>query len=208
MPTAQEFIAAASQFIGVTESPAGSNKNPFARLAGHADGQPWCASFVVAVARSVGLKLPSESPYTPTMANAFRPLQRLPEPGHLAFFNFPGDGVDRIQHVGIVGSVDLLSRRVVTIEGNTSPGPGGSQSNGGGVYRRTRPFEHVVGFGRPNFSKEIAVPEAPPIYDVNAAPVSISVTPSGNGYVILCADGGVFAFGDAKYLGGVRVKAS
>ncbi len=47
-------------------------------------------------------------------------------------------------------------------------------------------------------------PAAPPNYPVIAAPVSISVTPTGNGYLILCADGGVFAFGDAKYLGRVH----
>ena len=46
-----------------------------------------------------------------------------------------------------------------------------------------------------------------PDYEVNAEPVSISVTPSGQGYLILCKDGGVFAFGDAVYLGRVHVKA-
>lgn len=52
--------------------------------------------------------------------------------------------------------------------------------------------------------KEATVPDATPDYPVVAAPVSISVTPSGNGYLILCADGGVFAFGDAKFLGRVH----
>lgn len=45
-----------------------------------------------------------------------------------------------------------------------------------------------------------------PDYEVVAEPVSISVTPSGQGYLILCKDGGVFAFGDAVYLGRVHVK--
>jgi hypothetical protein len=34
---------------------------------------------------------------------------------------------------------------------------------------------------------------------VNAPPVGIAITPSGNGYIVLCADGGVFCFGDAKF---------
>lgn len=40
-------------------------------------------------------------------------------------------------HVGILERV-LPSGNFQTIEGNTSPGNAGSQSNGGGVYRRTR----------------------------------------------------------------------
>lgn len=46
-----------------------------------------------------------------------------------------------------------------------------------------------------------------PNYPVNARPVGIAYTPSGNGYVILCADGGVIDFGDAKYLGRVSEPA-
>lgn len=47
-----------------------------------------------------------------------------------------------------------------------------------------------------------------PIYKVNAAPVSLAITPSGQGYIILCADGGVFTFGDAVYLGRVESNGS
>ena len=56
------------------------------------------------------------------------------------------------------------------------------------------------------YTPEIIVPEVSPMpdYGVVAAPVSLSITPTGNGYIILCADGGVFAFGDAKYLGRVH----
>lgn len=36
--------------------------------------------------------------------------------------------------------------RVVTDGGNTSPGDAGSQSNGGGAYRRVRPIAQVYGF--------------------------------------------------------------
>lgn len=190
------ILIEAAKEIGYTESPPGSNKTKFAAEAGHVNGYAWCATFVVAMARRVGIKLPSESAYTPHMANGLAPLQKVPQPGDLAFFNFPGDGVNRIQHVGIVESVDFLKAEVTCIEGNTSPGIAGSQANGGGVWRRTRPFNHVVGFGRPAYPKEVEMA----IHRVNAPAVGFVVSPSGLGYNVLCADGGIFAFGDAPVL--------
>lgn len=190
------ILIEAAKEIGYTESPPGSNKTKFAQEAGHVNGYAWCATFVVAMARRVGIKLPSESAYTPSMANGFKPLNRLPQAGDLAFFDFPADGVNRIQHVGIVESIDFRRGQVTCIEGNTSSGEIGSQSNGGGVYRRTRPFSHVVGFGRPNYPKEVEMA----IHRVNAPAVGFVVTPTGLGYNVLCADGGVFAFGDAPVL--------
>ena len=52
--------------------------------------------------------------------------------------------------------------------------------------------------------KEIIVPDTTPDYAVNDEPVSLAITPSGKGYIILCKDGGVFCFGDAEYLGRVH----
>lgn len=40
--------------------------------------------------------------------------------------------------------------------------------------------------------------------NVNAPIVGIAATPSGKGYWLVSADGGVFAFGDAQYLGNVE----
>jgi hypothetical protein len=40
--------------------------------------------------------------------------------------------------------------------------------------------------------------------NVNAPVVGIAATPTGKGYWLICADGGVFAFGDATYLGNVE----
>ena len=40
--------------------------------------------------------------------------------------------------------------------------------------------------------------------NVNAPIVGISVTPSGKGYLLVAADGGVFAFGDAEFHGNVE----
>lgn len=65
-----------------------------------------------------------------------------------------------------------------------------------------------------NIRRLVAAPPGPraqeqpvstqPVYQVNASAVGIAATPTGQGYWILTADGGVFAFGDATYLGRVE----
>lgn len=55
-------------------------------------------------------------------------------------------------HVGILEK-RLSGSRFQTIEFNTSPGSGGSQGNGGGVYRRVRKHSQVRHVIRPNWSK-------------------------------------------------------
>lgn len=52
---------------------------------------------------------------------------------------------------------------------------------------------------------EGTVPEDPNVHQAQAPVVAFEVTPSGNGYYILTADGAVFAFGDAQYHGRVTV---
>lgn len=157
MATAESFLREAASEVGYRES--GDNRTKFAAEAGHANGQPWCATYIVAMARRVALSLPSESAYTPTMANGFKTHNRWvtdsPQPGDCVFFDFP-DTSHRIQHVGIVEKVNP-DGTLQTIEGNTSSGMEGSQHNGGGVYRRDRQRRYVVGFGRPRFE-----PSRPP----------------------------------------------
>lgn len=183
--TASRFIAAARGEIGYTESPRNSNRTKYAALAAHANGQPWCATFLVALARQLGQPLPNESAYTPTLANGFKFDRRWsPEPklGAFAFFNFPGDGKDRIQHVGVV--VSWSGRLVTCIEGNTSPGSGGSQDNGGGVYMRTRPRSHVVGYGHVAYAPD--TPAHTEVTGVKLTKYTVSapkVGADGKGYV-------------------------
>ena len=133
--------------VGYVEEP--TNRTKYATEAGHPQGWPWCATFVVAMARRANVQLPNESAYTPMMAQGFKTAglwSKEPRPGSLAFFNFP-DSTERIQHVGIVVSSDPVKQTVLCVEGNTSPGRLGSQVNGGGVWLRTRPLKYVVGFG-------------------------------------------------------------
>jgi hypothetical protein len=54
-------------------------------------------------------------------------------------------------HVEMVRSIDLKRGLLITDGGNTSAGSAGSQSNGGGSYRRVRSLRDVHGFARVNF---------------------------------------------------------
>jgi cell wall-associated NlpC family hydrolase len=85
-----------------------------------------------------------------------------PEVGDLVFFDFPGDGVDRISHIGIVVK-NNGDGTVTTIEGNTAPDKKGDQRNGGQVCQKKRAYKKknngikpalavsIVGFGKPTF---------------------------------------------------------
>lgn len=155
MPTTpNDVLALAAAELGTVESPANSNKTKYGRWYG-LDGQPWCAMFISWVFASAGLPLPASTAkgfaYTPSGAAWFQSQGRWrtsgPARGDVVFFDFPNDGVNRISHVGVVESV-RADGAIVTIEGNTSPGSGGSQRDGGGVYRRVR-STGIVGYGRP-----------------------------------------------------------
>ena len=65
--------------------------------------------------------------------------------GDIAFFQFDTDAEP--DHVGIVIKND--GKNLVCIEGNTSSNKKGSQSNGGGVYRKKRSYALVIAVARP-----------------------------------------------------------
>lgn len=161
--TADALLEVAARNLGFVEGPK-NNENPFAAVAGHANFQPWCASFVAACCRRAGVKIPNESAYTPTMANGFKQQGRYfkthPQRGDIVFFFWPNMG--RIAHVGIVESVEP-DGSIRTIEGNTN---GGGSRTGGMVVRLVRKA-NIDGFGRPEFVKAAPVKAAP----AKAAPV-------------------------------------
>ena len=161
MPTATDFLLQAAAEVGTAEDPPGSNRTKYAAEAHHANGWPWCATFLVAIANRVKLTLPSVSAYTPTMANGFKAAGRFvstPEAGDFVFYDFP-DASNRIQHVGVVAQV-RADGKLETIEGNTSYA---NDTNGGCVMRRVRSQASVVGFGRPSWSPAPApLPPKPP----------------------------------------------
>src|SRR5829696_2669828 len=152
MTSVQQVLDRARSQIGVVEHPSGSNRTPYGAWYG-IQGQPWCAIFVSWCTYHEGLALPATISrgfaYTPSGAAWFQRRRRWTSksaPGHIVFFNFPGDGVNRISHVGIVESV-RPDGSIVTIEGNTDERGG---RTGGKVMRKVR-RAGIVGYGVPDY---------------------------------------------------------
>lgn len=151
--TANDILRVARGEIGVTESPAGSNRQKYGAAYGM-NGVPWCVIFCWWCFREAGAsalfygggKTASCSQYIAWAKKAGQWVTGDYKPGDLVFFDFnpkAGDGVD---HIGIVESWD--GRTLVTIEGNTSMT---SQDNGGAVMRRTDHGAYAVGAARPAY---------------------------------------------------------
>jgi hypothetical protein len=170
--TAARLIEVATAELGTIEGPK-DNETKYGKFT-KANFQPWCGSFVNWCGNEAGVKIPN-TVYTPSGAQAFKKSGAWidgdladPEPGDIAYFDFPADGVDRISHVGIVVK-DNEDGTVWCVEGNTSPEKkAGSQRNGGEVCKRLRAFKKnkagvqisIVGFGRPKFGGAPAVKPA------------------------------------------------
>ena len=168
--TAARLIEVATAEVGTVEGPK-DNETKYGKFT-KADFQPWCGSFVNWCGNEAGVKIPN-TVYTPGGAQAFKKANSWidgdladPEPGDIAYFDFPSDGVDRISHVAIVVA-DNGDGTVWCVEGNTSGDPKGSQRNGGEVCKKLRAFKKnkkgivisIVGFGRPKFgSVSVAKP--------------------------------------------------
>jgi len=168
--TVERLIEVAKAEIGTVEGPK-DNETKYGAFT-KANFLPWCGSFVMWCANEAGVKVPN-TVSTPAGAQAFKKKGAWidgdladPEPGDIAYFDFPSDGVDRISHVGIV-IADNGDGTVWCIEGNTSGDSKGSQRNGGEVCKKLRAFKKnkknvqisIVGFGRPKF-KGAAAPAA------------------------------------------------
>jgi hypothetical protein len=165
--TAARLIEVAKAEIGTIEGPK-DNETKYGAFA-KANFQPWCGSFVMWCANEAGVKVPN-TVFTPGGAAAFKKAGAWidcevadPEPGDIAYFDFPSDGVDRISHVAIV-IADNEDGTVWCVEGNTSPTDKGSQRNGGQVSKKLRAYKKnkagiqisIVGFGRPKFGANVA----------------------------------------------------
>ena len=166
--TAARLIEVATAEVGTVEGPK-DNETKYGKFT-KADFQPWCGSFVNWCGNEAGVKIPN-TVYTPGGAQAFKKANAWidgdladPEPGDIAYFDFPSDGVDRISHVARVVA-DNGDGTVWCVEGNTSGDPKGSQRNGGEVCKKLRAFKKnkkgimvsIVGFGRPKFGAAPAV---------------------------------------------------
>jgi hypothetical protein len=148
MTTVNTVLRRAQSQLGVHEDPPGSNICAYTKWYGTSG--PWCGMFVSWVFSHAGLPLPATTAkgfaYTPSGAAWFQRQgrwTRTPWPGYVVFFNWPGDSINRISHVGIVESV-RVDGSVITIEGNTGTAYGGS------VMRHVR-RNGIVGYGVPNY---------------------------------------------------------
>lgn len=151
--TAEKVLAVARGELGEKESPANSNRTKYGKWFG-LDGYAWCMMFVMWVFAQVGaLKLlPKRTASCGDLMRAAKEagcwVTKDYRPGDVVIYDFPGGAAT--DHTGIIEKVTLTG--VVAIEGNTSQA--GSQSNGGMVCRKTRPYSQIVGVVRPNYQKE------------------------------------------------------
>lgn len=152
MPNSQIVNIANSQ-IGYAET--GDNSTMYGKWYG-LDKQPWCAIFVSWCYAQAGLSnliaAQNKKGFASCDAglkwfakrNKLVPVGEAQE-GDIVFFQFDNDAEP--DHVGIVAKNWKRKSILATIEGNTSDK--GSQSNGGAVYAKKRPYSLVMGVVRP-----------------------------------------------------------
>lgn len=166
MSAAKNVLYCARQWIGYSRwddpEPGTVFGRWYAELVGDSyfgtSGVPYCAMFVSYCLNWAGIEaagLPGA--YVPWILSANSDAGRLvanedAQPGDLVMFDWQGDGV--ADHIGIVEENHADEGWMQTIEGNTSPGSGGSQSNGGGVYRRARNYSSIIGVARPYYETQ------------------------------------------------------
>ena len=151
--TVKQILTIAQEELGTMEIPANSNNVKYntwyygKTVSGSA--YPWCMAFVQWVFNQAGMKLPYLTASCSGLLSWYQKNQpasvvKTPQPGDIIIYNF--------SHTGIVESVG--SGTVTAIEGNTSPGTTGSQSNGGMVCRRTRSTSLVIAYIRSEYDME------------------------------------------------------
>ena len=153
MPLSKVLNAAIAE-IGYKEG--ANNDNKFAKIAGHANHQPWCATFVRACfIKGEEAKAIPDTAYCPYFEAWGRANNRVvpyaeAKKGDLVLFDFSRSG--RSEHVGILtDDYDPTKPNLIrTIEGNTG---NISQTNGDGVARKNRAVSLVRIIVRPKWSK-------------------------------------------------------
>lgn len=151
MTTRQDILNVAASEVGYSRWDDPSEGTKYGRwYAGYkgsyfgASGVPYCDMFVSWVLFQAGINWLSA--YVPGREAEARQRGILidkwdVQPGDLITFDWQGDGES--DHIGIARSAPYGSL-IDTYEGNTSPGSGGSQGNGGYVAARTRDMSDVV----------------------------------------------------------------
>lgn len=168
MATVAGILATARSQDGVTERPAGSNITRYGAEYGM-NGTAWCSIFVwwVFAMNGIDLKREVSRGYADcdTALDGYRRRgwvvpERSARPGDVVFYDMSrvdGSGAD---HTGIISAVTRVG--VMAWEGNTSSK--GSQTNGGAVLHKTRPWVAVKAVCRiPMLGADLTPPPpAPP----------------------------------------------
>lgn len=157
--TVRELLTWASAQVRTMEDPLGSNKQPYAQLAGHRNGLAWCATFLVAGWRVADVPVldGTNTASTLDMRKAFKDggrLHRRPRPGDVGFLFVASE--NRVAHAFFVNKLE--GDYIRTIEGNSNR-DGGNQ--GTGVFRQRRLWRgnpNGRGFGRPLYQAAEARP--------------------------------------------------
>ena len=80
----------------------------------------------------------------------------------------------------------------------------GLAAYGATVLDRHRNHVHLAVVSDFTYSGGSMAPDDPNRVNINAPIVGMAATPTGRGYWLVAADGGIFAFGDATFLGNVE----
>ena len=156
---AKDPLKIAAGELGSTEQPANSNRTKYGAWYGW-NGVAWCMIFVQWCFATAGLPLPFKTASCSELLAWYRKnhpecIVTQPKPRDIIIYNFG--------HTGIVESA--TAGTVTAIEGNTSAGESGSQSNGGGVFRRVRSKSLVTAYIRPLNNYEEDTMTGKEIYD-------------------------------------------
>lgn len=157
--TPAAVVDTARATIGEHEDPPGSNRQRFAKIAGHPNGQQWCATWVCAILRLAGITLPP-SVNTPSSRTMYRsaaargwavPISHV-RAGDVVHLSRGPLGAWK-GHVAIATGAPFHDAagvlRVPTIEGNTN---GKGSATGGAVLAHQRPArEWNLGAWRPPY---------------------------------------------------------
>lgn len=149
MATASKVVSIAAGQVGYKEGR--NNSNKFGAAYGM-NNVSWCMEFIWWCFKQAGMDWYKTASCTACYKHyASRAVNRdALRKGDIVYFDWDGSG--DCDHVGIVESVG--SSRITTIEGNTSSGNSGSQSNGDGVYRRYRTRSQIAKAIRPAYDAE------------------------------------------------------
>lgn len=149
MATASKVVSIAAGQVGYKEGRNNSNKYGAAYGMNNVS---WCMEFIWWCFKQAGMDFYKTASCTACYKHyASRAVSKDSlRKGDIVFFDWDHSG--DCDHVGIVESVG--SSRITTIEGNTSSGNSGSQSNGDGVYRRYRTYSQIAKAIRPAYDAE------------------------------------------------------